>query len=246
MRHRIADNSGMQFFRKKELPTFLWDRVYRQSRWNFSLPALRCFHSDNWLLKSGKAGLLLQLRSFLNRHLEDENPTILLLPHQEILSVGITREVREKPGPRANSTVRESLTYLEIQTKSEDFGKLEQLMQELKNDRSSEKNNPSGRFRHYPIQTVSPNIIRLTWKSHQDWIRPGIEKTLQALGRFITLHPAQNIDPKEEETLADLERRIVEFCQLGDEISAIKLVKKRYGLDTTRAKVLVQEMMGSL
>jgi hypothetical protein len=55
------------------------------------------FRSSNWLIRMTDHGLFVQLRSYLNHHFSDRDPTVAFFPYSDIRSARLMKERQELP-----------------------------------------------------------------------------------------------------------------------------------------------------
>ena len=116
------------------------------------------FQPSNWLVRLRDDGLYVQLRSYLNHRFPAGDPTVLVLPFDEIQSARLVRERMKVETQREVTEQRRRLIELEV---SGDTTALRQALD------AEIARGPGGGvstvYRHYPVRLTSPTTIRIEW-----------------------------------------------------------------------------------
>lgn len=207
----------------------------------FFLKSLRAVLGDqNWLIRSDSGGMLIKFRSYLNDHFPD-GPVVLELFPQEIVSIGRTQEKRISR--RANKSVFESITYLDIETAQD----LDALSERLKQERSF---SVKSKFHHYPVQALEGGVIRVLWRSGKSWVSPSAAKAVDELSRMLRVKTREDFKFKNDFTVPPtdqvaLDERIRVLLVGGDHLQAVDQAIKFLKIDRAAAKQYVAEVENS-
>ena len=209
-----------------------------------ALLALRlrlCLRPENWLLRIGREGLYIHLRSFMNHHLPEDTPTVLFLEDKEITGVCLRREDRYFPG-RHRGTSHDRFSYIDLVTAfaggAADVDALAKALHE-------ERHLPGKARMDFPVRLVAPlhegdpAIVRLVW----DQIRPGEEVAIAALeARFPRLPDAHSTPPRWS-SLDDAakEALIARLWEMGHVDDAEQLVRIHLEVGKHRARAYLEE-----
>lgn len=213
--------------------------------------AAAAFKKTNWLMKCGRAGLLIKFRSHLNHHFPNDQPTVVLIERSEIDSACKVSEVLSVPGVggtrRGRGTRSLRCVYLELRLR---HGNTDELADALRRERTMKAPKVGisrTKYHHYPVRLVNSSLIRVTWKSKDTFIRPGIEAALRTLGRIMRIDPEQQLGERRWQELqgAALDDFVLDLCERGDRMNAIKIVRERYGYGLTQAREFVDQLLGA-
>lgn len=204
------------------------------------------FGPDNWLVRYAPDGLLIQLRSYLNSHLPDEDETVAWIPTSEIRAASRTDLRREVPDSDRGTTVEKS-SYLDLRLR---HPRTEELAEALRRERSRGAGRDGSlgktKFHHYPVALPEPDLVRILWSGPRSRVRPGLGRILRLLSERVPLEEGSRIKrsiPEASEGRA-LDDYIVELIETGDRIGAVKLVRLRYGYGLEKARIFVDELAG--
>ena len=191
------------------------------------------FRPSNWLVRLRDDGLYLQLRSYLNHRFPAGDPTVLVLPFEEIQSARLVRERMQVETRREVSEQRRRLVELEMS------GDTTVLARALAAEMAREPGNGvSTVYRHYPVRLVSPTTIRIEWG-----VVPRAEVLLDALGRRTAV--AAPLDVVEDLTRLDKASGEAQDAALrtlvatGQSIAAIDAVRRIRRCSLAEAKAVV-------
>lgn len=184
-----------------------------------SLLRLRmCLRPDNWLLRMGKDGLYVNLRSYRNHQLDGDAPTVLFIPRDEVAVVCKTHEVRTYL--RRRGYTEEFFNYIDVYL--HDGAGLAAVTGALRTER---RRMPArGRKHHdYPVRVIDPPGIRLVWEH----VRPGEDTALRLLTAEYPAGPAQKRRGPKWDKLNDAEKEahIAELWETGYIDEANRMVR---------------------
>ena len=193
------------------------------------------------LVRSSIDRLVIKFRSHLNDHFPDDDAVTVVVPFTEISWIRRAREKLSNPSSSGDGDRVESWSYLDVKLSG---GDLDALGDSLRTERAREA--PKVGFsrtkhHHYPVRLVEDDILRIQWGG----VSPRIKKALKILGKRLPVEPDWKIRNAAWEELEgkELEDRILDLLERGDEIGALALVKTKYGYSTTEAKNFVDEML---
>ncbi len=201
----------------------------------------------NWIIKVSDDGLYIKYRSYMNSHFSDSTPEAIFIPAPEIKSVYDVYSINILPGSEGGSEKHKNI-YLDILLNNNKTSELKEALNKERNGMFAQKGFINSKSKHYPVNIPEPGIIRIDWKTSKSNIIPGIKKTLNILGYHYFIDSMLKLETKswnkaEEKELDDL---ILELCQSGDDINAVKVIKQRYGYNTTMAVKFLDEMKDSM
>lgn len=205
----------------------------------FTLSGARAaLRSTNWLVKTASDGVYIKFRSYLNHRFPDDGPTILHLAPNDIASVGGATERVTLPN-RDGGDLTATLKYLDIRCAHSVPGQIAHAIQYERRRRPPNKR-ISTKYHDYPVSIVFPDTVRIHWA-----VRPDVNKALDDLGErygrsdgeAIERTPWNEMSPEEQESL------IIELCERGEAVTAIRLARMRYDMNLTEAKRFVDEIM---
>ena len=198
---------------------------------------------SNWLLKFNTERTLVKFRSHLNDHFPEEDPAVLFLFNSEIEWIRKVRETLSSPQTDSAGTAERLSfwTYLEVKlADSVDVSKLKEALQAERKRQAPKIGRTRTKHKHYPVKLTDAGILRLEWNG----IRPGIDKTLNILGKRFGQQSEQHVRTKHWNDLEgeQLDDRILDLAEKGNIVEAIALAKLKYGYDLTEAKKFVEEL----
>jgi len=207
----------------------------------FTLSGARAaWRSTNWLMKIASDGVYIKFRSYLNHHFPDDAPTVVHLVPADIASVGIATERVTLPN-RDGGDMSATMRFLDIRLAQPPP---ESMVQAIEYER---RRPPPGRrmttkHHDYPLRFVGSETLRILWSAA---VRPGIPHAVADLGAryprgddaHIERTPWHDMAPAEQESL------ILELCERGETVTAIRLARMRYGMNLTEAKRFVDGIM---
>ncbi len=201
----------------------------------------------NWIIKTSDDGLYIKYRSYLNNHCSDCTPEIIFIPASDIKSVYDAYSVNILPGCEGSNTKHKNV-YLDILLTHAETSELKETLNQERNSMFSQKGFIKSKSKHYPVNIPEPGLIRIEWKSSKNHIMPGIKKTLKVLGHYYFIDFSLNLDTKcwDKAEAKELDDLILELCQSGDDINAVKIIKQRFGYNTTMAVKFLDEIKNSM
>jgi len=205
------------------------------------------FRPTNWMVRATGDGLYIQLRSYLNYHFPDR-PTVVLIPYGAIRSARAIRGRRELPDPDStryqNSTTIQRFRSVRLELTGDVSPLTRALDEEIR--RAVGKSRADGlrtRYHHVPVRMASPTTLELEWA-----VVPREDHLLALLASHgvPTDRTEATSDYSQLETLGrdEQERRLLELVERGDTIAAIRIARRLYGYDLTRAKQFVASLGG--
>ncbi|MFT5526995.1 MAG: hypothetical protein ACI9HK_004977 [Pirellulaceae bacterium] len=204
------------------------------------LPTLR---PTNWVLKIHGNRLYLMLRNYRKVHQSDDGPTVASFGISEIASIGKQdRKLSSSVGNGRRTHWAER--RLEMRLKEpvpEDLRRA--LDTEISGRARSYKSRPTTRNYPSPIN-LDGDTIQVLWNGRTDVIKPSIEHAIAELGKLVAVHETAAPDPIEP---ADLDKQqfdklILQLCQSGDRITAVKMLRQHRGYSLSAAKQFIDEL----
>lgn len=189
------------------------------------------FLPTNWLVKTSRDGIFVQLRSWQNHHFALDVPTVAFVAWDELASLRRVSETPPATGRRTPPTRR----WIELELASADTTPLEEwLAAEARREPPERKRfgiRWRTRFHHVPVLVPRPGIVRL------EWLGRGLWKVLAERVRVEEARAVRLGDPA-----LPLETRVAECVARGDELTAIALARKERDLSLADAKSLVERV----
>lgn len=200
--------------------------------------AWAAFRSSNWLLKSAQDGLYIQFRSFLNRRLPDDGPTVVHFPPTDIEGVRVTREQLTLPN-RDGGDMITTLTFIDIVLHTGDTAGLREALRRERTQVSATAWRGATHLQ-FPVRIPEPNVIRIHWTAQTSADRAA-DYLSARYGRLedktIIREPWHALEPEGQEAL------IVDLCERGEVVTAMRLAQLRYDLNAREARRFVKELM---
>ena len=197
-----------------------------------------CRREHNWILAHTPAGLYVNPRSYRNLNLPSENHRIVFLPHESIVGICLTREIRYIPDKRRET--KDQFSYLDIVLHhSEGMEELRQLLREERRIEPNSKRLGSKKSLDFPVRALEPAGIRMVW----DWIRPAENQALEILGQHYPVLPDRFVELPRWNTLDEAGRMewLSKLWEEGQEEDVIWLVRMEQKISERDARQYVQE-----
>lgn len=198
------------------------------------------FRSTNWLLRLGRDGLWINLRSYQNRHLPDA-ATVLCLRYEEIASA--RRHVETWSTPSEPASLRG--TYwkqesLELTLVSGATREIAYALVDERNRRAAIK----GKLQ--AVTVPAAGVVRIAWRGPGDDVVPPLPRVLDELGRRIHVGEPTRTDYGDWSRMgeAELGRLVAQLVRSGDDLEAARLLRRRRGYSSTEAHKFVKEQAG--
>lgn len=99
----------------------------------------------------------------------------------------------------------------------------------------------------YPVQVIPGGIIRICWRNHGGGAFSTPKSALGWLKRHVKLvnTEASSVDLSSAKTPEELNAKVLQLLQRGDDLAAIALVRTTYACSTTEAKAYVDQLKAS-
>lgn len=189
------------------------------------------FLPTNWLAKTSREGLFVQLRSWQNHHFALDVPTVAFFAWDELANV---RRVSETP-PVTGRRTPAARRWIELELARVDTMPLvEWLAAETRRQPPERKRfgvRWRSRYHHVPVLVPQSGVVRL------EWLGRGLWNVLAERMRVEEPRETQLGDPEQP-----LETRVAECVARGDEFAAIALARRERQLTLTEAKSLVERV----
>jgi len=229
------------------LPCFFWASVALIAPFvplSFSTNFLPALRQTNWVLKVRGDRLYLMLRNFRERHFADDGPTVVSLEAGEIASVGKLAQRLSAPTSRG-SDMTWTQHQLEIRLRKVAPEAFVQAL-EAERRRKPPAKGFIQRTSYYPPPVTMPDArtIRILWRGRYDVVKPPVERAVQILKRQVAEHRETHLDRSNPEELSEREfdDLILDLCDSGAHMAAVKLLKKHRGLSLSDARQFVDEL----
>lgn len=186
------------------------------------------FRSSNWVLRVGKGGLWLQLRSFRNTHFEEADETAAFLGFLELAGARRASE-RIRSGSDDTETTVHWLELVPAEVGLEPLRAAVQAERERKGPtRRLLGISSSGRSRHAPVVVTQDGNVRVDWHGRRMLrvLRKNGVKLLDDVGPM-------------ESGERDSDGAILELAEEGQALAAIKLARVTHGMGLAEAKAFV-------
>lgn len=211
----------------------------------FLYQARKTMHPQNWLLRVGGRGVSVKFRSYRNHHFPDTDEVIVSFEFREIEFVRRFEQRIRQPGQKGESSVWESVLYLDLGLRDVNLNELSRRLHEELN-RDAPEGVVKSKALHFPVQLVDGNVLRLEWRGRQSLITPAIDKTIERLSKFARVEKDQEQSinlTKVPESDAQKDHQILELATRGETIAAIRLARRFHNMDLKTAKDHVEKLM---
>lgn len=189
-----------------------------------------CLLRSNWMLATARDGLYLNLRSYLNHHLEGEHPTVAFLDWSTIATA---RRVVETHVARCGDRPRRyRLKWLELEV-ADDTARLADAVARERALEAPETSFLGIRSRtkhhHVPVFVPAPGFVRVEW-------RRGMRA---ALAEHTEMQADVDVDL--DEALREPEALLRALAQRGQRMAARKVARGRLDRSHEDARTRVEE-----
>ena len=225
----------------------------------FGLPAWLCLSAfkkslapSNWILLVSPNQILVKFRSYLNSHFPEDDPQVVQFHPAEIEYAIITKQKITRLGSINGRTRRITSfhTFLDLSIVEQDLKPLKEQIKYERNQKAPQKGKfikHRSRSRHYPVSVVDNKVVRIEWRSHTEFVTPGVKKALAKLSEEgIRIEGLQKevIDlthGKDDQKL--MEDNILYLVERGNVLTATQMARKAYGLSLAEAKEFVEDLI---
>ncbi len=202
--------------------------------------------SGNWLMRYSPDGVLINLRSFQNAHLPDEDPTVVWISTSEIASIQ-KRTVTHLAPRQAKGSKRETRktnVFVDLRIRGADTGPLNEAI-ETEKQRSPAGRGVKSRANHTAVWVPEPGLVRIAWRGAAGWLTPSAEGAIEAFGPFVSvLEPVSLEHDYRKLEAGELDDHIVELVLAGETLSAATIARLRYGMGLTEARRFIADLLG--
>jgi len=207
------------------------------------------FRPTNWLVRTTNAGMLVQLRSYLNYRFSTDDLTVAFLPYERMRLARAVRERRVIPerdrsarGIDAVTEVRRTVIDLEL---TGDLTALSRAIdEEIQRCFGNGPIRPRTRYGHVPVRMKSTTVMQIEWKA-----TPRADVLLEILNAhgISTSTSQETIDERGLASVdrTEQEKRLLQLVEAGHKIAAIDIARRLYGYDLTEAKAFVEGLAGA-
>jgi len=196
---------------------------------------LASLNATNWVLKTTAHGIYLQLRSYQNWKIADDENTAVYIEFDEI--VRARRLTFDDRSGGSDGETRVLDRYLELELRHADTAELAEAVRVERMREGAESNflgiKSKSKAIDLPVTVGAPDIVRVTWRGR------GMLSELAAQG--VECSEPETLERGVPENDAELEDRILELLEVGRKIDAVALVRQRYGLSLTQARTFVED-----
>ncbi len=216
----------------------------------FLCSGLAALRPTNWVLRAGREGLYVKLRSYLDHRLPSEDPVVAFIPKREVRWLQ-AHEERARHVSRAgeysdaNDDARVRQQYLEIKLFGEDLSEIDLR---LKRERSLKCptliRGVTSQARGTALSLRPGGVLRIDWTTKRTRLRPGLAAALERLARDYRTAPERESEQAAIRTLdrARQEERLLEMVEQGNVMDAVILARDLYGFDLSEAKTFLDEL----
>lgn len=220
-------------------PVLIWLAVATFALFSkFMLSALiAAMKPTNWTVCLDGRNVLIKYRSYLNHHFSDDEPAIIQLDLDEIISVS---KLQQTLTPKADEPKRVSL---ELILKPGLCETIDIAIAEERRHLGTIRGFYCHKSHHYFVSTHPGDALRITWEGRPESLTPSVENILRRLGSLVTLNPTRTED-NQPQNMSDelLDQHVLELGESGDVIGAMKLLKTRYGFSTAEARQFFDDL----
>ena len=206
----------------------------------------RVWSKRNWTMVIGDDALYLNIRSFGNLHFDGGDTTVAQIPFTDIewarrYSVRLSESTSDGQATWTRHT-------LELKVRC-DTSELELACF----DEQANKGPKRGfgvtwhtRSNHVPMRVPEPGMIRVMFRGRADLLRPGLGRALTALAPRAAIDEAMKVDKSDLDAMTEDEfaAMVLDRCDRGQKISAVRLLRERYGYSLKEAMRFVDEIVG--
>ncbi|MGE5193810.1 MAG: hypothetical protein ACM3U2_15040 [Deltaproteobacteria bacterium] len=205
------------------------------------------YRATNWLLRIGRDGVWINLRSYKDRDIGDA-PSVVRLDYGEIACVGRYTESYTTPSqPSSDASTVWRDEFLEIELTHDQTEELRAALNDLHFPPAAQP--PSGhvrvRGRVSPVWFVNPSLLRIGWVSgHGHAVLPRLAQALSRLETYVRVAPPTrrerpNWRKLTPEDATDLARELIHVH--GDTFAAADLLSRACGITYGEAGAQVQQ-----
>lgn len=203
------------------------------------------FRSTSWVMRVRDGRALVMLRSFRNRHFPGDAPTVVEFEPGEIVAARQFSEVITSPSSHSRTTVwmEHSLELILADTLD-----TAPLVAALEAERSRVPPRTgfiySKLFDPSPITLPRPGVVRIRWQGRFDVISPHRARALKLLAGWMQIEPAVRVrrDQPSEMSNDEFDALVLDRCEQGDTISAMKLLVEHREMTLAEAKTFIDQL----
>ena len=200
-----------------------------------SLSALRAsFGPGRFVVSVDRSSLLINFRHFQNQHFPDDKPSAVRLSLREIKAARVVQIKLASIGQRGQTGEREEW-FLDLELAHDETDRLARALR-YENVRLSEGLISSRSGKPF-LHLLAPDRLRVSWSG----LSPDLEQFAEGLQELL---PVSRESPAAREGDHFLEDSILHHLLAGNQIAAIKLLRRRYGFGTSRAVEFLAELSG--
>lgn len=202
---------------------------------------VRSFQATNWLLALGSDRFWIKYRSYLNSHFPPDDLQIIELRYDEIESITLIRRKEITPGSR-NGTQVQYYRHLEFALRRPFGNELPEALLAERNTKGSPDCRTSSRSLDYPVQVKGENTLRI----RVNGLRPRWKTALREFEKNgVSIAPEKREAEDYTELLEDkrqMEDQLIVLVEQGKTLAAVKLARRRYGMNLTQANKFIDEL----
>jgi hypothetical protein len=208
----------------------------------FLADAMAKFRPANWLLRLGRDGLWINLRSYQNHHLP-EAATVAHLAYEEIASAHRHIETWSTPAePSSNAGTHWKQESLELTLASGEAREIAKALADERGRRAAIKG------KHQAVSVPAAGVVRIAWRGHGNDVVPPLSRVLGELSRRVKVGEPTRTDRADWCQLSDaeLDELVSQLARSGDDLTAAQLLIRRRGCSSTEAHRFVEEQAGRI
>ncbi|MEM7246955.1 MAG: hypothetical protein AAF533_16520 [Acidobacteriota bacterium] len=206
---------------------------------------LRTLRTENWLIRVGREGLLVRLRSYRDLHLPEPHPTLLFIDRDEIVSVRGHVERYYRPRNEGSSeTVVKVSSFLEIVLRDADSSELKRVLEQERKLPAAGGPTVRARSKHRPVSLPEPDVIRFVWRGASGNITPGLSKALSILREHYPVAGERRSDSDfRRMNTKDMAEHLLRLVDAGDTRSATAITRKAYHMSLSEARSYIDGLI---
>lgn len=200
---------------------------------------------DNWVLKSDGSQLAFKFRSYLNRHFPKEDRVVAVVPVSAIAGIGKVTERKLVPQSKGGPQ-RETWVSIDFRLKSADqAAELAAAIREELRRPAPKIGMSRTKHHHAPVRVVDGTTIRVSWRSPQDFLSPGVTAALRNLGAGLPIEAEQKADVRDyrDMTPEELNAYLIELAETGQSLKAGRILREVNGVGLTESRAYIDALL---
>lgn len=190
----------------------------------------RAWTSRWWIVRAYRSGLVISLRSALNRDLPVEWGNVVQLERHDVRRV-VAEQIEE----------RGRVTQLSFELATPVPPEVQRSLERELDPRMSARTHFNVRL----VRVPQPDVLSIVWSGNAARLAPGLQATLRELERlgYPVEREVRRVSPAQTQPgSAERETRVAELARSGDKIEAIRLWRETHGGSLLEAKQAIERL----